>query len=132
MTETTTRNHVTQLATVIVPVSDQARALEFYTEILGFEKRIDVPLGSEDRWIEVAPAGGTTTIAIFPPPNGQPIGVETGIALATDDVDADHAYLQSRGVEVDEEVMRMGDPVPPMFKLADPDGNKLSIVETGR
>ena len=56
-------------------------------------------------------------------------GAETGIILDTTDVDADHAALRDAGVDVDAEVSRMGDPVPPMFWLRDPDGNSLIIVE---
>jgi hypothetical protein len=44
-------------------------------------------------------------------------------------VDADHADLRDRGVDVDDEVMRMGDPVPPMFFFRDQDGNRLLIVQ---
>ncbi len=58
---------VSKLANVIVPVADQDRALEFYTEALGLEKRVDVPFGDGNRWIEVAPAGAETPIAICPP-----------------------------------------------------------------
>jgi catechol 2,3-dioxygenase-like lactoylglutathione lyase family enzyme len=126
-----TKTRLSQIGTVIIPVSDQDRALAFYAETLGFEKRTDVPFGDGYRWVEVAPADAQTTIAIVLPPPGKPTGnVETGIALNTDDVDAVHADLKSRGVDVDEEVSRMGDPVPPMFWLRDPDGNTLMIVES--
>ena len=126
-----TKTRISQIGTVVVPVSDQDRAIEFYTEALGFEKRTDVPFGNGYRWVEVGPAGAQTTIAIVPPPPGKPTGnVETGIALNTDDVDAVHADLKARGVDVDEEVSRMGDPVPPMFWFRDPDGNSLLIVES--
>ncbi len=54
----------------------------------------------------------------------------TGIALQTDDVDASYAELKQRGVDVDEEVARMGDPVPPMFWFRDPEGNSLMVVQT--
>ena len=90
-----------------------------------------MPFGDGYRWVEVAPADAATTIAIVPPPPGKPTGnVETGIALNTDDVDADHADLQAAGVDVDPEVSRMGDPVPPMFWFRDPDGNTLMVVES--
>jgi catechol 2,3-dioxygenase-like lactoylglutathione lyase family enzyme len=116
---------------VVVPVSDQDRSIDFYVEKLGFEKRTDTPFGNGYRWVEVAPAGAVTTIAIVPPPEGKPVGgVETGIGLATDDVDGDHAHLQASGVDVDAEITRMGGPVPPMFWLRDPDGNTLLVVET--
>jgi catechol 2,3-dioxygenase-like lactoylglutathione lyase family enzyme len=131
MTETAAKTNITRVTTVIVPVSDQDRAIEFYLDKLGFEKRTDVPFGKNEgeRWVEVAPPGAATTIAIVPPREGEPTGIETRIALASDDIDADHAILRERGVDVDAEVMRMGGPVPPMFFLRDPDGNRLFLVE---
>ncbi len=124
-----TRTRINKINTVVVPVSDQERALEFYVNTLGFAQRMDVPFGNGYRWIEVGPAGGETTIAIVPPPPGKPSGnVETGIGLQTDDIDAYHADLKASGVDVDPEVSRMGDPVPPLFWLRDPDNNTLMVV----
>jgi catechol 2,3-dioxygenase-like lactoylglutathione lyase family enzyme len=123
---------VSKVANVIVPVNDQDGMLAFYTEKLGLEKRADVPFGDDEgnRWIEVAPAGAETVIAICPPgPGGQAGDKETGITLQTGDIDAYHAQLRERGVDVDAEVSRMGDPVPPLFWLRDPEGNRLMIVE---
>jgi catechol 2,3-dioxygenase-like lactoylglutathione lyase family enzyme len=124
--ETGTR--ITQLATVAVPVADQERAIGFYAGTLGFEVRMDVPFGDGQRWIEVAPAGATTTIAL-PPRGDSPVGVDTGIRLTTEDADADHADLVARGVDADAEVMRWGSGVPPMFSFRDPDGNTLYVVQ---
>jgi catechol 2,3-dioxygenase-like lactoylglutathione lyase family enzyme len=125
-----TKTQISKLGVVVVPVSDQDRAIEFYVESLGFEKRTDVPFGNGYRWVEVAPAGADTTIAIVPPPPGKPTGnVETGIGLHTDDIDGYHASLKASGVDVDPEVSRMGDPVPPLFWFRDPDGNSLMVVE---
>jgi catechol 2,3-dioxygenase-like lactoylglutathione lyase family enzyme len=127
MSTLTTR--IAAIGTVCIPVSDQDRAIAFYTETLGFEKRTDVPFGDGYRWVEVAPEGAATTIAIVPPPPGRPTGgMQTGIALNTDDVDAVHAGLKDAGVDVDDEVSRMGDPVPPMFWFRDPDANVLMVV----
>jgi catechol 2,3-dioxygenase-like lactoylglutathione lyase family enzyme len=125
-----TKTRISQIGTVVVPVSDQERALEFYVDKLGFEKRADVPFGNDYRWVEVAPAGAVTTIAIVPPPEGKPTGnVETGIGLNTDDIDADHAGMKAAGIDVDAEVSRAGDTVPPLFWFRDPDGNTLMVVE---
>jgi catechol 2,3-dioxygenase-like lactoylglutathione lyase family enzyme len=129
MAETETRTHITHVGTVIVPVSDQDRALEFFQGKLGFEKRVDTPYGESDRWVEVAPPGAATTVALVPPREGDPVGIETRVGFTTDDVDADHAELRARGVEADEAVMRMGDPVPPMFFFRDQDGNRFLILE---
>jgi predicted enzyme related to lactoylglutathione lyase len=121
---------VTRVANVIIPVADQDRALKFYTESLGLEKRVDAPFGPGNRWIEVAPHGADTPIAICPPgPNVTAGGKNTGITLQTDDIDAYHAQLKDRGVDVDAEVSRFGDAVPPLFWFRDPEGNTLMVVE---
>ncbi len=129
MSSTGSGTHIAQVGTVIVPVSDQDRALEFFVEKLGFEKRADIPMGEAMRWLEVAPPGAATTIAIVPPREGEPTGVATRVAFSTDDIDADHASLKAQGVDVDEEVSRMGGPVPPMFFFRDPDENQFFIVQ---
>ncbi len=131
MAETQTSTKITKLATVIVPVSDQDRAVEFYVGKLGFEKRTDTPFGNGDRWIEVAPAGGETSIALMPPREGEPVGIDVPLAFFSEDIDADHASLRAAGVDADEAVMRMGEPVPPMFYFRDQDGNRLLIVGRG-
>jgi catechol 2,3-dioxygenase-like lactoylglutathione lyase family enzyme len=128
MQQTGTR--IRQVGRVVVPVSDQARAKAFYTEKLGFEVRSEVPMSPEYTWLEVAPAGAVTTLAIVPPPEGKPVGVDTGIAFESPDIEADHAALKAQGVEVDAEIMRMGDPVPPMFFFRDPDSNIFLVTET--
>jgi predicted enzyme related to lactoylglutathione lyase len=125
----TTKTQVNKVNTVVVPVSDQDRVVPFYVEKLGLEKRTDIAFGNGYRWIEVAPQGAETTIALAPPPEGKPTGNrETGIGLHTDDIDAYHAELKANGVDVDAEVSRMGDPVPPLFWLRDPEGNSLMVV----
>jgi catechol 2,3-dioxygenase-like lactoylglutathione lyase family enzyme len=129
----TTKTHIGLVGVVCIPVTDQDRALTFYVDTLGFEKRVDVAFGEGYRWIEVAPAGATTTLAIVPPPPGQPAGnMETGIGLHTDDIESDHADFLARGVDADAEISRMGDPVPPIFWFRDPDGNRLMVVEARR
>lgn len=122
--------HVNKIATVIIPTADQDKAVDFYVDKLGFNKRVDVPFGNGMRWIEVGPGDEATTIAIAPPPEGvQTGGRETGVSLQTDDIDGLHAQLKANGVDVDAEVQRMGDPVPPMFWLRDPEGNTLMVVQ---
>jgi catechol 2,3-dioxygenase-like lactoylglutathione lyase family enzyme len=130
---TTTKLNVTKIGRVVATISDTDRALDFYVGTLGFEKVVDVPMGPDARWVELQVAGGEATLAVVPPPPGQePGGKETGIILDTTDIDADHAALKAAGVDVDEEISRMGDPVPPMFWFRDPDGNSLLIVQPNR
>ena len=125
----TTTSTITKVGVVCIPVSDQDKALAFYVDVLGLEKRADVPFGNGYRWVEVAPFDAVTTIAIAPPPEGTPTGNrETGIGLQADEIDAYHAELKASGVDVDAEVSRMGDPVPPLFWLRDPEGNSLMVV----
>lgn len=128
---TTTTSRIDTIRLVIVPSADQDRSIEFYVETLGFEKRTDIPFGERYRWVEVYPPTGTTGIALAPPRSGDPVGVQTGISLSTGDIDATHAHLRSSGVDVDDEVMRMGEPVPPMFWFRDPDANALLVVQEG-
>ena len=127
-----TKTQVNKVSTVVIPVADVDRAIEFYTEKLGFNKRIDVPFGDKYRWVEVGPGDAETTIALAPPPPHKPDSGnrETGISLYSGDVDGYHARLKAQGVDVDAEVSRMGDPVPPLFWLRDPDNNTLMVVET--
>lgn len=119
---------IDDLLTVGVPVSDQERALMFYLETLGFEKRRDVPLPQfGGRWIEVAPRSASVSIALVPAREDVPAGTQTGIRLRTRDAAAIHARLRAGGVEVGEVLRWPG--VPPMFSFRDPDGNGLEIVE---
>ena len=126
MSETKTRTHITQVGTIGVPVANQDRALAFYLEKLGFETRLDAPYGTGDRWVEVAPPGAATTIALVRAREGDPTGIDTQVRLATKDAKADHAALRAHGVDVDGEVMDY--PVP-MFVFRDADGNRLIVVE---
>jgi catechol 2,3-dioxygenase-like lactoylglutathione lyase family enzyme len=117
---------ITRVGTVVLTVSDQARALAFYVGTLGFEMRMDAPFGAGGRWIEVAPPGATTTIALVQAGGGEG-GIE--VSLATQDAERDHAALLARGVDADAALIRMGDQVPPMFTFRDPDGNRFRVVE---
>jgi lactoylglutathione lyase len=121
------RTPITDVLTIGVPVTDQGRALEFYTEKLGFEIRRDAPLPQSGRWIEVAPPGARITLALVPAADGVPAGVQTGIRLGTGDAAALHADLEANAVEVDELLRWPG--IPPMFAVRDQDGNRLTIVE---
>ena len=117
--------HITHIGTVILPVHDQDQALEFFAGTLGFETRIDGSFAPGQRWIEVAPPGADTSIALVPLDGSA--GIE--VSFATSDAGADHATVLQGGVEADAEVMRMGEGVPPMFTFRDPDGNRFRVVE---
>ncbi len=125
MSENESTTRITHVGTVIIPVSDQDAALEFYVRTLGFETRLDGSFGDGQRWIEVAPPGAATTIALVP--RGSSAGIE--VSFATDDAEADHTAMVTKGVDTDAELIRMGEGVPPMFTFRDPDGNPFRMVE---
>jgi catechol 2,3-dioxygenase-like lactoylglutathione lyase family enzyme len=120
-----TTMHITEVGTVIVPVTDQDRALDFYVGTLGFEKRLDGEYAPGERWIEVAPPGAATTIALIRMPEDD----DTRVSLTTTDAEADHAALTETGADAGADLIRMGDGVPPMFAFTDPDGNTVRVVE---
>jgi catechol 2,3-dioxygenase-like lactoylglutathione lyase family enzyme len=144
MTTTTNTTCITQVATVFVPVSDQDRALAFYLDKLGFEKRVDFSYGEIHRWVEVAPPDSMNAIALVPPSEGNAVGSDrTYCAFTTKDIESDHATLRARGVDVDAKIAREGtrrsglfslkvtveNPVPPQFFFRDIDGNRFLIVD---
>ncbi len=118
---------ITGLHTVAIPVTDQDRALAFY-RALGFETRLDVPMGEGKRWIEVAPPGAPVSLALERAHAERPAGVETGIRFTTTDADATNKTMRAGGVDADDVLRWPG--VPPMFAFRDQDGNGLEIVET--
>jgi lactoylglutathione lyase len=121
-----TRTRITQVGTVGIPVGDQDRALAFYRDILGFEIRMDVRAPDIGRWLEVAPPGSPTSVALVPAREDYPAGIDTGIRFSTEDAAADHAALITAGANVASELIP--EPVP-MFVLSDPDGNRLIVVQ---
>ncbi|MGH8964824.1 MAG: VOC family protein [Actinomycetes bacterium] len=114
--------------TVAVPVRDQDAALDFYTSALGLTVRYDGELREGFRWIDVAPPGDGTSLALVRAEDGLPAGVDTGVRLTTQDAAADHRALTAAGVDVDP--LLLWDAAPPMFSFRDPDGNTLYVTES--
>src|SRR4051794_41957781 len=107
--ETTSR--VQAVRTVGIPVTDQDRALDFYVGTLGLEKRMDaaVPqLGG--RWIEVAPAGSSTSRALVPARDDLRARVETGARPATRQAPDFPRHLPGQGVDFCSPLPRAGAP----------------------
>lgn len=130
--------HITQVATVVVAVTDQDEALAFYVGILGMRKVSDFTYESGERWVEVAPLESSSNLSLVVARPERPAGVETGVALISADVLADLATLRAQGVEVDEAPLPEGEVVwwsgaplagvPTQFRLRDPDGNSFLVV----
>jgi len=121
---------ITDVRTIAINVTSQDEALGFFVDTLGFEKRLDAPISPTTRWIEVAPSGATTSIALNAHDGTSDVGSDTGIRFTVPDAEAEHAAMRERGVNVGD-VMHL-DGVPPMYTLDDPDGNRFYIVEEMR
>jgi len=117
---------IKQVGRVMVPVSDQDGAIEFYTSKLSVSA--DIPFGDGDRWVEVEPPGGGAAIALVPARGDFQPGRMTGIALMSPDPRADQAELKEKGVDVDPELMGGDGTVPLMFSFRDQDANGLMTV----
>ncbi len=118
---------ITDIRAVGVPVTDQDRAIDFFVGSLGFEKTMDAPLDETNRWVEVAPSGSTTSLALIAG-RGAP-GVDTGVRFVVPDAAVEHQRLVERGATTGE--LLVWDGVPPMFTVDDPDGNRFYVVATG-
>jgi lactoylglutathione lyase len=122
---------ISNIGVAMFTISDQDAAIRFYTQTLGWELRADVPFGDEagNRWVEVAPPGSATRLALNPPmgewrPGGSSIGAETS------DVEGEYERLKAiEGVTVGDMMGGEG-PVPRMFSIADPDGNHIWVVHS--
>ncbi|MEV7074891.1 VOC family protein [Streptomyces sp. NPDC093990] len=116
---------ITHASFVTLPVSDQDRALRFYTDVLGLTVTADRDL-PQGRWLQVAPEGAQTVFTLSGPGMGgfEP-GSARGIMLVTTDVDADCARLADAGIPV-----QGPDDLPwgRMASFTDPDGNGLMLL----
>ncbi|CAM5386001.1 VOC family protein [Streptomyces atroolivaceus] len=118
-------------------VDDQDKALRFYTEVLGFVKKTEVPLG-DDRWLTVVSPEDPDGTELLLEPDGHPAVkpyktalVEDGIpaaSFAVDDVPAEFARLRELGVRFTQEPLEMG-PVTTAV-LDDTCGNLIQIVHS--
>jgi catechol 2,3-dioxygenase-like lactoylglutathione lyase family enzyme len=105
---------------VSVPVSDQERAKQFYRDTLGFDLLRDEAMGPKDRWIQLAPKGCSTTIALVTWfETMQPGGLQ-GVMLNSTDIDRDTQELSAKGLKlspIDQQ------PWGRFAMFKDPDGN---------
>ena len=120
---------ISKLGRVMVPVSDQDEAIQFYTATLGFSLTADIAFGDGERWVEVTPSSGSAAIALVPARGEYQTGRMTGIALESPDPQADHAELNGNGVDVDAELMGGDGTVPLLFFFRDNNANQLMVVQ---
>ena len=125
-----------RLQTVSVFVDDQQRALEFYTDVLGFAVAADVPLG-EFRWLTVVPPDASDGTQLLLEPKAHPAVAPFTAALAADgipflqlgvdDVHAEHERLTAAGVVFTQPPTPMGPVITAV--LDDTCGNLLQLVQ---
>ncbi|GIV97250.1 MAG: lactoylglutathione lyase [Herpetosiphonaceae bacterium] len=119
---------LSRIGQVSIPVSDQDRAVAFYTEKLGCSLVMDQPMGeSGERWIEVALPEGETHLVLYGSPEQRErvMGSFSNIMFYSSDLAATHRALESRGVTIVQ---------PPTTEFwgsylifADPDGNSFLV-----
>ena len=121
-----------------VYVDDQARALEFYTDVLGFVKKADIPMGAS-RWLTVVSPDDPDGPELLLEPDGHPAAgpfksalTEDGIpfkSFGVDDVHAEHERLVDRGVRFTQAPTEMGPVTTAVFD--DTCGNLIQIATRG-
>jgi len=111
---------------ISVPVSDQERAKCFYRDVLGFELIREMPMGPETKWIQLAPAGQPTTIALVTWFDTMKPGGLQGVMLNVTNIDSDHALLASRGLALS---AIAEEPWGRYATFTDPDGNGWVLRE---
>jgi catechol 2,3-dioxygenase-like lactoylglutathione lyase family enzyme len=121
-----------------VLVDDQAKALQFYTDILGFEKKQDIPLGAA-RWLTVVSPQDPDGTELLLEPDGHPAArpfkealVADGIpftSFSVDDVAAETTRLKGLGVRFTQEPTQMGPVTTAVFD--DTCGNLIQIAQQG-
>ena len=120
------REVITHIKFVGIPVSDQSRALKFYTESLGFEVSTDQPMDDKQRWIELRIAHSQTRVVLFTPEGHEDrIGTFFNGSISCDDVEATYRQLRQRGVTFSQAPQKQ--PWGTFAKFKDPDGNEFVL-----
>jgi catechol 2,3-dioxygenase-like lactoylglutathione lyase family enzyme len=108
-----------------VPVTDQDRALAFYTEKLGFRVVTDQPFDDKQRWIELGIPGADTRIVLFQMGEVLKPGGMMNVTFWCDDAEATASELKSKGVEFTMGPMKRD--YGTMFIFKDQDGNSFLL-----
>lgn len=125
-----------QLTSVLV--DDQDKALDFYTRVLGFVKKTEVPLG-EVKWLTVVSPEGHDDVELLLEPNGNPAAkafqqaiYDQGIpltAFASDDIQKEYERLKQAGVVFRQPPTQAGPATIALFE--DTCGNLIQIYQVG-
>jgi catechol 2,3-dioxygenase-like lactoylglutathione lyase family enzyme len=115
-----------KLELVAIPVSDVDRAKAFYVDKVGFNPDHDHTVSDEIRFVQLTPPGSACSIAIGKGVTDAEPGSVQGMQMVVDDIEAAHAELSGRGLDVGE-IQDM--PWGSFVFFSDPDGNKWAIQQ---
>jgi catechol 2,3-dioxygenase-like lactoylglutathione lyase family enzyme len=114
-----------RITVVSVPVTDQDRALRFYTDEVGFELLAHTSFGNGSSWVQVGPKGSEASLTLVTWFEDMTPGSLRGLVVDSDDLDADHRAMTGRGVRF------LGPPSQQpggvFATFVDPDGNQISL-----
>jgi catechol 2,3-dioxygenase-like lactoylglutathione lyase family enzyme len=119
---------ITRIQLFSLPVSDQDRARDFYVDVLGFELIADTTMGPDMRWVQVAPAGSSTSMSLVTWFPTMPAGSIKGTVVETDDLDSDVRRLADLGVAIEGGIQEQ--PWGRFVTFDDPDGNGIVLQAT--
>lgn len=123
---------------IVIFVSNQARAIEFYTQKLGFDVKGEYPY-KNTKWVEVAPKNSTTTISLMEPNNDmmtneeieqarKEIGTMTSLWFYTKNINDTYKELQEKGVNITEPKKQDWGGI--MSQIKDQDNNMLTLISS--
>ena len=115
-----------KLELVAVPVSDVDRAKRFYTDQVGFNADHDHKISDELRFVQLTPPGSACSIALGTGVTDAQPGSATGLQMVVSDIEAAHAHLAGRGVDVSEV---QDFPWGRFVFFSDPDGNRWAVQQ---
>ena len=117
---------ITQIKFASIPVRDQNKALDFYTDKLGFTIITEQPFDKKQRWIELRIPKAESRVVLFTAEGQEDrIGTFSNVVFPCDDIDKTYAALQAKGVECVGAPQKQ--PWGAFFLIKDQDGNTLCI-----
>jgi catechol 2,3-dioxygenase-like lactoylglutathione lyase family enzyme len=119
---------ITRIQLFSLPVTNQARSIDFYVHQLGFELVANIEMNPGQRWVQVRPRGSATSITLVTWFPTMPAGSIKGTVVETDDLEGEIATLRGRGVLIAAEIEEA--PWGRFVTFDDPDGNGLVLQQT--
>jgi lactoylglutathione lyase len=122
----------------IIYVSNQSRAVEFYTQKLGFEAKSDMLFGDNIKWIEVAPKESNSTLSLVEPNRELlktdeeinraklKIGTDTDVWFYANDIESTYEELKGKGIDLTKPEKQDWGGI--MSILKDQDGNLFGLI----